>query len=240
MSDSSEKLSKAASLRQARLDRWRRPLTTPWDRVRAWTNMIFVDHGFFRMIYLNLHRISDNAWRAAQPTPYQVRSLARRGIKTIVTLRGGQSYGSLPLEIEACRDAGITFDRFVLRSRAIPSVEEMHEAKAFFERIEYPVIFHCKSGADRAGMMSALYLILHEGVPVAKARQQLSPKFGHIKQGKTGILDALFDAYEADQPDGALAFLDWAETRYDRDAITAAFKAGTLGSFLSDTVLRRE
>ncbi|MEO1491246.1 MAG: tyrosine-protein phosphatase [Pseudomonadota bacterium] len=192
------------------------------------------------MAYLNLHQISPNAWRSAQPTPYQIRGLARRGIKTVVTLRGGQSYGSLPLEIEACRDAGIAFEKFVLRSRAIPSLEDMLEAKAFFERITYPVLFHCKSGADRAGMMAALYLILHEDVPVSQARKQLSIRYGHIKQGKTGILDALFDTYLADQPTEDMAFLDWAKTRFDRDAITKAFQAGSLGSLLSDTVLRRE
>jgi protein tyrosine/serine phosphatase len=27
--------------------------------------------------------------------------------------------------------------------------------------LEYPVLFHCKSGADRAGMMAALFLVLH-------------------------------------------------------------------------------
>jgi protein tyrosine/serine phosphatase len=240
MSDSPEHLSKAARIRQQRLDRWRRPLVTPWDRLRAWANMIFVDHGFFRMVYLNLHRISPNAWPAAQPTPYQVRGFARRGIRTVVTLRGGQSYGSLPLEIEACRDVGIAFEKFVLRSRAIPTVEDMLEAKAFFERIEYPVLFHCKSGADRAGMMSALYLILHEGVSVSEARKQLSIRFGHIRQGKTGILDALFDTYLADQPDEEMEFLDWARTRYDPKAITNAFKAGTMGTLLTETLLRRE
>lgn len=240
MSDSSDKLSKAARIRQERLDRWRRPLETPWDRFRAWMNMIFVDHGFFRMVYLNLHQISPKAWRSAQPTPYQVHGFAKRGIRTVVTLRGGQSYGSLPLEIDACREAGITFDKFVLRSRAIPSLDDLREAKAFFERIEYPVLFHCKSGADRAGMMSALYLILHEGVPVSEARKQLSIQYGHIRQGKTGILDALFDTYLADQPDEQTEFLDWAATQYDQKAITAAFNAGGMGTFLTETVLRRE
>ncbi len=202
--------------------------------------MIFVDHGFFRMAYLNLHRISEKAWRSAQPTPYQIRSLARRGLRTVVTLRGGQSYGSLPLEIEACAASGVTFDKFVLRSRAIPSAEDIHALKAFFDRVEYPVLFHCKSGADRAGMMSALYLILHEGKSVREGAAQLSLKFGHIQQGKTGILDALFQAYFADQPDETMPFLDWIDTRYDPEGITKAFKAGKLASFLTDSVLHRE
>ena len=161
-------------------------------------------------------------------------------MRTIVTLRGGNSFGSYPLEVEACERAGLTFTSFVLRSRAVPTREEIEEAANFFETLEYPVLFHCKSGADRAGMMSALYLALHEGVPVAAARKQLSLRFGHIRHGKTGILDAFFDAYEADQPDGKMPLLQWAQERYDANALTTAFRSGKIGDFLTETILGRE
>lgn len=226
--------------RQERIDRWRRPLVTRWDRVRAWSNMVLVDHAFFRMAYLNLHRISDNAWRAAQPTPYQIRALARKGVRTVVSLRGGQSFGSLPLEVEACKAAGLRFETFVLRSRAIPTAEELRELRAFFSRLEYPVLFHCKSGADRAGMMAALYLALHEGRPVAEARRQLGLRYGHIRQGKTGVLDAFFDAYQRDCPDGRTPLADWIDTGYDRKAVMAGFRPWKVGEFITDRILRRE
>lgn len=202
--------------------------------------MILVDHGLFRVAYLNLHPVSPRAWRAAQPTPRQIRALARRGVRTVVSLRGGQSYGSLPLEIDACRTAGVCFDTFVLKSRALPTMDELRRLQEFFARLEYPVLFHCKSGADRAGMMAALYLALHEGMPVADARRQLGLRFGHIRQGKTGVLDAFFDAYEADQPDGAMPLAEWIETRYDRDAIISGFRPGRIGDFVTDRLLGRE
>jgi protein tyrosine phosphatase (PTP) superfamily phosphohydrolase (DUF442 family) len=226
--------------RQKRLDRWRRPLATPWDRLRAWTNMIFVDHGFIRVIYPNLHRISKRAWRSAQPVPYQITGLARRGLRSVVSLRGGQSFGSLPLEIEACQKAGLSFDTFVMRSRAIPTVDEIRQMKALFDRLEYPVLFHCKSGADRAGMMAALYLVLHEGRPVAEARRQLHLRYGHVRHGKTGVLGAFFDAYERDQPDGAMSLMEWVETRYDPKAVTEGFQPLRIGLFVTDRLLRRE
>ena len=202
--------------------------------------MIFVDHAFFRMVYLNLHRLSPDAWRAAQPLPYQIRRLARRGLRTVVTLRGGKSFGSLPLEIEACLQEGVNFETFELRSRALPTREEIEGAVALFERLEYPVLFHCKSGADRAGMMSALFMALREGLPVAEARKQLSLRYGHVRASKTGILDSFFDAYEADQPDGRMPLLEWVRTRYDQSALTAAFQSGKIADFLTDIVLRRE
>ena len=226
--------------RQDELDRWRRELKTPWERICAWANMIFIDHAFFRWVYLNLHQIAPGAWRSAQPGPYQVRRLARRGIRSIVNLRGGQSYGSLPLEIEAAEDEGVHFEVFVLRSRSLPTRYELRQAKALFERVEKPVLFHCKSGADRAGMVSTLYLILHEGMPVAEAMKQLSLRYGHFSHGKTGVLDAMFRAYLADHPDEAVPFMDWVEDGYDPAAITAGFKPSGFGSFLTETLLRRE
>ena len=221
-------------------NRWRRPLDSTWDRIVAWANMIFVDHAFFRMVYLNLHRLSPKAWRAAQPLPYHITRLARRGLRTVITLRGGKSFGSLPLEKEACDAAGVHFETFRLRSRAAPTREEVEGADALFRRLEYPVLFHCKSGADRAGMMSALFLILHEGVPVSQAAKQLSPRFGHIRQSKTGILDAFFETYLADHPDEQVPFLDWVRTTYDSDALTQAYSSGGFGDFLTEKVLRRE
>lgn len=227
-------------LRTERLNRWRKPLSTRRERIGAWLNMIWADHGFLRVFYLNFHRISDRMWRSAQPAPYQIRRMARAGLKSVVNLRGGQSYGSLPLEIEACEENGLHFENFVLRSRDVPSVEDIHSVIALFERLEYPVLFHCKSGADRAGMMSALFLALHEGQPVAEARKQLSPAFGHIRHGKTGVLDAFFDAYEADHPNGEVPLATWIDNGYDRAAVMAGFRASSIGTFLTETLLRRE
>ncbi|MEM7742657.1 MAG: tyrosine-protein phosphatase [Pseudomonadota bacterium] len=240
MATNPEMTPEALAERHARLNRWRRKLTSPRDRLAAWLDMIFIDHAFFRMVYLNHHEVAPGIWRSAQPLPYQITRMAKRGLKTVVNLRGGQSYGSLPLEVEACERHGIQFETFVLRSRAIPSIEDVRATKELFERIQKPVLFHCKSGADRAGMMAALYLALVEGRPVSEARRQLSLRYGHFSRGPTGVLDAFFDTYEADQPDGAMPLMEWVETRFDEGAITQAFKAGTLGSFLTETVLRRE
>ena len=225
--------------RRRKIARWQRPLVTRWDRLRAWTNMIFVDHGFFRYLYLNLHPVGSRAWRSAQPAPHQIRALAEKGVRTVVSLRGGMFFGSLPLEREACAEAGVAFRSFVLRSRALPEREQLLEADALFRELEYPVLFHCKSGADRAGFMSALYLALAEGVPVSEAKGQLALRFGHIRQGKTGVLDAFFDAYER-ETGGAVPLLDWIRDGYDREAVMQSHHSTGWGRLLNDLVLRRE
>ena len=50
--------------------------------------MILSDHGIFRLFYLNRHKVTDNVWRAAQPSPGQIATMAQDGIKTIEDFAG--------------------------------------------------------------------------------------------------------------------------------------------------------
>ncbi len=229
-----------SAARLARIARWDRPLHGAADRLRAWVNMLAVDHGIFRLIYLNLHKVTPDFWRSAQPTPSQIARMATEGLKTIVNLRGGREYGSWPLEREACDAHGIALEDFVVRSRGAPDREGLLAAAEFFERLRYPVLVHCKSGADRAGFMAALYLIVHEKRPVSEAIGQLALRYGHFRFAKTGILDAFFEMYLRDGEARGISFLDWVRDHYDADRLDAAFKPGFFSDLLVDKIIHRE
>jgi len=220
-------------------------LSTPGGRARAARELTWGDHGFLRVRFRNLHRISPEMWRSNQPGPRQILAHAReRGIRTILNLRGPSTLGHYLLEKAACEAAGIELVDFQLFSRDPPTREAIFAARDLFERIEYPALMHCKSGADRAGMMAVLYKLLRERVPFAEAREQLSGKYLHIRHGKTGVLDAFLDAYEAFNAGRPLEnwkpFLDWVAEDYDRTAVKDAF-ARALGKGLQlDVLLRRE
>lgn len=206
----------------------------------AYMGMLFVDHGIFRVAYLNAHRLSGKAWRAAQPAPHQIRRFGRKGVRTIVNLRGERECGSYWLEMRACQRAGVKLVNYQVRSRAAPSLEELRGAARLFDEIEYPALMHCKSGADRAGLMSVLYQHLHEGVPMVQAKEQLSLKFGHIRQAQTGILDYFFERYLADSAENPMDFMTWVETVYDPDELKRSFQAQGWANRLVDLVLQRE
>ena len=211
-----------------------------FGRPASYLDMLLVDHGIFRFFYANCHKISDHAWRSAQPAPHHIRRFAKSGIRTIINLRGERQCGSYWLEQAACDHYGIKLINFQIGSRAAPTAEELNAAKSLFETIEYPMLMHCKSGADRAGIMSVLYRHLFEGVPIDVAKNELSFKYGHIRQADTGILDYFFDRYLADNAVRPMPFLEWVNTEYDSKELKRSFRSKGWANRLVDTVLRRE
>jgi protein tyrosine/serine phosphatase len=202
--------------------------------------MLLVDHGVFRLIYPNRVQVSDLLWRSSQPSPGQIAWFAAQGGRTIVNLRAGREYGSWPLQREACERHGLKLVEFVLRSREAPSRDTLLGASEFFERLEYPILVHCKSGADRAGLFAALFLLITKEARVAEARKQLSLRFGHFRFAKTGILDAFLDAYEEGGEANGLPFLEWVERVYEPASLTERFRPRFWSAMLADRIIRRE
>jgi protein tyrosine/serine phosphatase len=217
-------------------DSWRRR-AEPHAR---YLDMLLLDHLFIRLLFPNRHRLSKEAWRAAQPLPHQIRSLPRRGIRTVVNLRGRSSSSTYAFEKAACSDAGLELVDFTIRSRAAPTRAEILAARDLFSRVQYPILMHCKSGADRVGLMSALYLYTRHDVPIAAARRQLSLRYGHIRQADTGILDEVFDAYLAYAAQHPIEFYEWVATVYDPEDVATRLRSQSWANRIVDKIFRRE
>lgn len=216
-------------------------LSTPQGRRRANADLIWGDHGFLRARFSNFHWIEPGVMaRANQPSPEQVARYADEGFKTILNLRGTSDTGFYHLEREACVRHGITMIDAKMYSREPPGVEEIRRAKDLFETIQYPALMHCKSGADRAGVMAVLYKHFKMGVPIEAAVEQLGLKYLHVKQGKTGMIDFFFATYLAETKENGKAFIDWVEQDYDKAKVKAAFMSEWWANVLVDRILRRE
>ncbi len=207
--------------------------------MRDWVELMAKDHGVLRLWWHNLHQIDCNMWRSNQPTPRRIERAAQLGIRTIINLRGPRSDGGWRLEAEACVRHGLQLVDFTVRSRAAPDKQMLFDTKALFDRIERPALLHCKSGADRAGLMSALYLLMQKNRPVAEASQQLSFRYLHVKQAKTGLLDAFLSAYAPHEAEGMM-FFDWVKDIYDPDKLQAEFLSSFWADRLVDQLLKRE
>jgi protein tyrosine/serine phosphatase len=216
---------------------WLKRSTAP---ALCYAEMLLVDYGVMRAVYANRHRIASDVWRSAQPAPHHIRWAAGRGVRTVINLRGDQSFGTRWLEEQACKRHGLKLVDLTLRSRAAPDRDELRAARDCLSSVAFPILIHCKSGADRAGLMSVLVQHLRHGVPIDEARKQLSLRFGHIRQADTGVLDYVFDRYLEDNGKSPIAFWDWVETVYDADEINQSFHASGWANRIVNGVLRRE
>lgn len=209
-------------------------------RRRAWLDSVFADHSFFRFGWTNFAEVvPGRVYRSNHPTPWNLARFARRvGLRTVVNLRGDRACGSQALSQEAAGRLGLTHVFAEVRSRAAPARAEVARLAQVLTTAEAPLLLHCKSGADRAGLAAAVAVLVHGGT-AAQALRQLSLRFGHFSASRTGILDAFIRAY-ATQAEGRLPFLDWVAREYDADALLRDFRANAAVSAFVDRVLRRE
>ena len=105
----------------------------------------------------NFHRVSPILYRGDQPTKEGFENLAKMGIKMVISLRqyhGDSKYiDDLPLKYRRIR-----FNAWS------PDDEDVAEfLRLISDPANHPVFLHCKHGADRTGMMCAIYRVQFDG-----------------------------------------------------------------------------
>jgi len=215
-------------------------VNTGRGRTLAWVDSLFIDHAVFRLIWSNLAPVEPGVlYRSNHPTPARLAGLTRRlGLRSVINLRGKTQSGSDALSRDAAQRLGLDFHDMAMESRGAPQRDRILRLHAIFQTMRAPALIHCKSGADRAGLAAGLFVLFQGGTAQAALRQ-LSWRFGHIRQARTGILDAFFLTWQR-QGEGRKPFLDWVRDDYDEAALRLDFHANGLASFINDWVLAHE
>jgi protein tyrosine phosphatase (PTP) superfamily phosphohydrolase (DUF442 family) len=216
------------------------PLDTPWRRFVAHVDLMIFDFGAFRLLRPNWHRIADGIYRSAQPSPRLLRRAERNGVRTVINLRGADNGGAYKLEQQACEVLGMTLIDLRMKSREIPDGNTLETLRDILLTAEKPLLFHCKSGADRAGLVGALYLLWAENRPANEALSQLHWRYGHFKRGMPGILTTFLEVYRDEGESKGLDIITWRRTSCTPEAINRRFRSHPLARLLTDSLLRRE
>lgn len=185
-----------------------------WRRARIYN--AWFDHAILRTVWTNQAEIALGVFRSNHPTKTRLKTLKERGLRTVISLRGGVQSAHTATERLWCEELGLTLRMVRMSDKVAPQPETLLTLIETFRQAETPMLIHCKAGADRAGLASAVYLLAMAGAPLAEARRMLSWRFLHLRSSKAGVLDKVLDAYarEAD-----MRFEDWVTTRYDPDAL---------------------
>ncbi|MBX6376146.1 MAG: tyrosine-protein phosphatase [Acetobacteraceae bacterium] len=215
----------------------------PSQRRTAWLNSLFVDHALLRIPWRNWGVVEHGRlYRSNHPLPWQLRQAVRRfGLRTVINLRGERANcGSDRLGRWEAAALGLTHVDAPFESRGAPHRDRILRLAEIYRTMEEPALIHCKSGADRTGLAAGIWLLL-QGRPVEEAMAQLSLRFGHVRQSKTGVLDLFFERYAAFLRErGPKPFLDWLREDYDEEGLRRAHASRAWADRLVDGVLRRE
>lgn len=131
----------------------------------------------------NFHTVSDGrVYRSAQMNEdLLAQTIREQGIKTVVNLRGDNTGSDwYEAEIRVSRRLGVRHFDFTLSATAEVSDLEMEKILATIDHAPKPVLIHCKNGADRTGLVGALYLYGLERNSANDAGHQLAFFWGHV------------------------------------------------------------
>lgn len=109
----------------------------------------------------NFHKINEQVYRGAQPTPEGFSSLAKLGVKVVVDLRGKDEHREVEREIVEAD--GMKYVNLPMKGMATPADEQVAKVMLLLEdSAAGPVFVHCQRGADRTGAVMAIYRIQHD------------------------------------------------------------------------------
>ena len=132
------------------------------------------------------------------------RLIEETGIRTIVNLRGDAGRPWYEAEREVAARRGVDFISFHISAKQIPDRETLEEIIFVLRNAPQPILVHCKSGSDRAGLVSALYQYALAGQSAEQADRQLSFDYGHFPWlgSRTAAMGEAFSQYVALSPEG--------------------------------------
>ena len=105
----------------------------------------------------NLHKVSDNLYRSAQPTAQCMKNLKQMGIETVVNLRSFHS------DRDEIGKTGLGYEHIYMKAWHPERKEVVRFLQIVTNPKRTPVLVHCLHGADRTGTMCALYRIAVQG-----------------------------------------------------------------------------
>jgi protein tyrosine phosphatase (PTP) superfamily phosphohydrolase (DUF442 family) len=173
------------------------------------SNLGIVDHG--RVI------------RAAQPTSQLKELIKEHHLASILNLRGGSSRDWwYTAEVQAAEKGGVAFFDVPLSATRRPSRRDLLVLIDLFDHCTYPLLIHCKAGADRTGLASAIYLMTQRGEPPRQAARSFSIYHSHLPVFGTERLHEPLDEYAAWLEANSLEhtptrFRDWVRNDYRSD-----------------------
>lgn len=119
----------------------------------------------------NLARVHKGLWRSYQPRREGFQQLKKLGVKTVVSLRNTRS------DRKYLKGLGLRYKRISIAPWNAKEERLLQVLKILTDPRNQPAHVHCKHGADRTGLVVALYRVIVQGWTKDKALAELK-RFG--------------------------------------------------------------
>ncbi len=146
----------------------------------------------------NFHTITPGeAFRSGQPDGARLAQYVDRyKIRSVLNLRGSHA-GESWYEDEVAASARLNLAHYDVSLSATHELTdaEVRQLMEIFNTAPRPILIHCQAGADRSGLVAAMWKVVVDKMPKSEAKKQLSLKYGHIALGEKRAMDSFFEKW---------------------------------------------
>jgi protein tyrosine/serine phosphatase len=146
----------------------------------------------------NFHTITPGeAYRSAQlDSPRLEHYIRKYGIRSVVNLRGRFADEAWYInEIKTCSQLGVKHYDLELSALHEPDPSQVQQLLGIFKTAPRPVLIHCQGGADRSGLVAAMWKVIVDKQTKANAEKQLTIWDGHIPIRGTVAMDRFYEKW---------------------------------------------
>jgi len=115
----------------------------------------------------NCYKVSEQLYRSSQPTADGMRSAEQLGVRTVVDLRWGQS------DRDRVAGTALAYVHIPMHPTHIKNKDVVEFLRIVTDKHRTPVLVHCHAGADRTGLMTAVYRVIVQGWSKRDAIEEL-------------------------------------------------------------------
>ena len=146
----------------------------------------------------NFHAITPGeAYRSAQLDGKKLEHyISEYNIRSILNLRGkndGKQWYKDEVNVSATHS--VAHYDIALSSSKEPKAEDVRRLIEIFKSAPRPILIHCQFGADRSGLVAAMWKVIIDKEPRAEAKKQLSLFYGHFPVMGRQAMDRFFQEW---------------------------------------------
>ena len=128
----------------------------------------------------NLYKVTDSIYRSEQPNKKAFRELSLLGIKSVLNLRNSHA------DPKNLKDTAMQFFSVSMQAKHCTDTAIITALKILINAPK-PILVHCRYGADRTGLVIAMYRIIIENWSKEQALDELQNGGFHFHKSYTNI-----------------------------------------------------